>query len=222
MPQNDAFPKPITIALADDHDLFRQGLCSLINSFENCEVVIDVPNGIELISYLSTAKRRPDICILDVNMPKQNGFETLSIIKKKWPEQRVIILSMINEEYTILKMLKNGANGYLLKAGDYPQLKKAIADVYLHGFYYSNSIAENKVNKLHEIEIPDLSKRELEFLSYCSADMQYSEIAERLNISTRTVEGIKERLSQKLNINSRIGLVIFAIKTGVINIQKEG
>jgi len=221
MPQNVIFPKPITLALADDHDLFRQGICSLINSFENCEVIIDVPNGVELIKFLSAAKHLPDICMLDVNMPEMNGFEALSIIKKKWPHQKVIVLSMINEEYTILKMLKLGANGYLLKAGDYPQLKKAIADVHTHGFYYSESITENKINKLHEIEVPDLSKRELEFLTFCISDMQYSEIAQRLNISTRTVEGIKERLSEKLNINSRIGLAIFAIKTGVVNIREQ-
>ncbi|MGN6568888.1 MAG: response regulator [Flavipsychrobacter sp.] len=221
MPQNEARPKPITVALADDHDLFREGLCSLINSFQNCKVVIEAKNGAALIASLTAAHPLPDICIVDINMPELNGFETLSAIKKKWPNQKVLILSMINEEYTILKMLKSGANGYLLKAGDYPQLKQAIDEIHQHGIYYSNSIIESKINKLDEIELPELSKRELEFLAYCMSDMQYSEIAERLHISTRTVEGIKERLSQKLNINSRLGLVVFAIKTGLINVQMQ-
>jgi two-component system invasion response regulator UvrY len=219
MSQNASVPKPITIALADDHDLFRQGLCSLIDSFENYKVVIQAAGGAELIKLLSNAKPLPDICIIDINMPKMNGFQTLSALKKKWPALKVIILSMINEEYTVLKMLKSGANGYLLKSGDYPQLKKAIAEVHLNGFYYSNTIAENKMSKLQDTEIPDLTKRELEFLGYCISDMPYSEIAEQLHISIRTVEGIKERLSEKLHISSRIGLAVFAIKTGLINIQ---
>src|SRR5689334_23138637 len=120
----------IRLAIADDHTLFRAGLVSLIKMFGNVKVEMEVNNGKELIDKIEATKNPPDVCIIDINMPVMNGYETLKCLKEKWPGIKVLVLSICNNEFAVIKLLKEGANGFLSKNCDYNELNRAIRDIY--------------------------------------------------------------------------------------------
>lgn len=130
-------PKAIKVAVADDHTVMRKGVIELINSFGEFHVVMDAVNGKELIEKMEAASELPDICILDINMPVRNGYETASHIKQHWPGVKILALSMLSEEFSVIRMLRNGASGYILKDCDPMELRRALLGVYSHSFYHS-------------------------------------------------------------------------------------
>lgn len=210
----------INIAIADDHVIFREGLCEILSDkFDRINIMIQANNGLELIDKIIASKVLPDICILDVEMPVLNGLETLFEIKKKWSLINFLVLSMYNSEFTILKMLQYGANGYLTKTCNVIDVYNAILDIYESGYYHSEIVSSALLNYIKDNTklkpLIDISTRELEFLAYCSTDMTYKEIAQKMNLGIRTVEGYQKTLSAKLNIHSRIGLAIFSLSSGV-------
>lgn len=212
--------KKINVAIADDYVIFREGLCEILSEkFDRINILIQADNGEELINKIIVGKKLPDIYILDVDMPVLNGLETLLEIKKKWPSANLLILSLYKNEFTILKMLQYGANGYLTKTCNYHDVYKAIVDICESGYYHSEIVADTLLNYLrNEIRLKpiiDISARELEFLAYCSTDMTYKEIAQKMNLSFRTIEGYYKSLSAKLDIHSRVGLAIFSINSGI-------
>ena len=208
--------KTITIAIADDHTILRKGVIELINSFDNIQVIIEAVNGKDLIEKLETAPKLPDICIIDINMPELNGYETASMLKKKWPAMKILALSMYNNEYSIIKMLRNGAHGYILKETDPSELHTAILSIYDQSFYHSELVTGRLVSKSKSLDDNlGITDREWEFLSYCSSDLTYKDIAEKMKLSPRTIEGYRDSLFHKLNIKSRTGLVVFANKIGL-------
>lgn len=210
----------INVAIADDHLMFREGLCDILsNKFDRIYIEIQACNGRDLIDKISSKDKPPDICILDVEMPGLNGMETLLEISKKWPFVRFLVLSLYDSEFTILKMLQYGANGYLTKTCSLMEVYKAILDIHELGYYHSDIVSNTLMNYLKEDAnlkpVIDISKREIEFLSYCSTDLTYKEIAKIMNVSLRTVEGYHEMLSSKLKIHSRVGLAIVSISSGI-------
>jgi DNA-binding NarL/FixJ family response regulator len=207
----------IKIAIADDHTILRKGVIELINSFGPFEVIIDAVNGRDLLDQLEKSIVQPDICVIDINMPELNGYETALILRAQWPKIKILALSMYSNEYSIIKMLRNGAHGYILKETDPTELKDALLSVYHHSFYHSDLVSGRMMSKVKDEAGSDLgiSDRELEFLSLCSTDLTYKEIAEKMNLSPRTVEGYRDSLFHKLNIKSRPGLVVFANKIGL-------
>jgi two-component system invasion response regulator UvrY len=209
------------LALADDHALIRKGLVELINSFDDYEVTFHVNNGQELIDQVN-AGRVPDIAMLDVNMPKKDGFETAFWLKENHPDVRILALSMYDEESAIIRMLKNGAKGYIFKDADPRELKEALDSIMTKGYHYSELITGHLIHNINkEGGDPDkpetvFSEREIEFFRLICSELGYKEIGERMHLSARTVEGYRDALCERLNLRSRIGLALFALKRGIV------
>ena len=212
------------IALADDHILMRRGLATLINSFADYEVIFQGANGQELIDSLNK-NILPHIALLDINMPKKDGYETAYWIKTHCPQVKILALSMYDNEIAIIRMLQNGARGYILKDAEPFELKEALDGILQKGFHYSDLVTGHLLNNINRTEERHagkgslLTSRELEFLKLCCSEMAYKDIAERMFVSPRTVENYRDSLCEKLHIKSRIGLVIYAMKSGIVNLS---
>jgi DNA-binding NarL/FixJ family response regulator len=206
------------IILVDDHQLLRKGLIKILNAngFTN---IIEAANGEELLEILKN--RGPDIILLDLHMPKMNGFESMKRIKQVNSNSKVLVLSMLDDHISIIQMIKSGVDGYLIKDSEPKELIHAIEVVLNGGNYYSELVNEQlssgALKHDHYINRNTLSERELEFLTYASSDLTYKQIAEKMFVSVRTIDGYRDSIYQKFNIKTRIGLVIFALKNKIIN-----
>ncbi len=212
----------INVALADDHAMLRKGVAGMLSQFENIAVVMEAGNGRELIEKIQTAAKVPDVCIIDINMPVLNGYDTASEIRRQWPAIKILALSMYDTELNVIKMLRNGANGYVLKDSDPEELRVAINAVHKNGFYHSDVVTGRMLHILHDPEgrmNVELSDRELHFLKFCSTELTYKEIADEMCLSPRTIDGYREALFKKLNITTRTGLAMYAIKAGVVSVK---
>ncbi len=203
------------VVLVDDHTLFRKGMTELINNFDNYTVVWEASNGKEFIKSISICPT-PEIVLLDVAMPEMDGFETAAWIKLKYPNIKILILSMLDSEETIIKMLKIKVNGYILKDIEPNELKIALDDTMQKGFYYTDLVSGTMAKSINVELIPDtsisLSDREIEFIRLCCTDYTYKEISDLLRVSLRTVDGYRESVFTKLKIKSRISLLLYAMK----------
>ncbi len=213
----------IRLALADDHNLFRKGVEELIEDFDNMEIVASVANGKELIDKLTAAKVLPDVCLLDINMPEMNGFETAKKIKELWPDIKILAVSVYDSEFNVLGMLRAGAGGYILKDTQPQVLRVAIESLHKNGFYHSElvtgKILHQFMTKPKEQSSVELSENELQFLKHCCSELTYKEIADLMKISHRTIDGYRDQLFLKLNIKSRTGLVLYALRTGIATLD---
>lgn len=215
--------KKIDIIIVDDHILFSEALSSLISDFEDFNVLAVLANGEELVTYFSTENKHPDIVLMDIQMPIMNGFEATRWLKKHQPQIKVLGLSMECEESTILKMLRAGANGYLLKVIQPSLLEHALKEVYTNGFYYTENVSNTLINSLNSINKNDnreiiLKEKELEFLKLACTEMTYKQIADEMYLSPKTIENYREALFSKLNVKTRIGLVLYAIKEKIVTL----
>ena len=208
-----------SIAIIDDHLLFAQSLKSLINTFEDFEVTHQANNGQAFIEELKKAGKLPEIALMDMNMPIMDGAETTYWLNKNYPNIKVLALSMDDDENSILKMIRNGAKGYLLKDIHPDILIEALNSVLEEGFYHTKRVSDTLVNSLHteskkKTKI-ELQEREIEFLKLASTEMTYKEVASVMNLSPKTIDGYREQLFKKLGVKNRVGLVIYAIKNGI-------
>jgi DNA-binding NarL/FixJ family response regulator len=215
--------KNATIALADDHVLLRNGLANLLKGLDY-QVLFEADNGRELIDKLNTHDL-PEIVLMDVNMPEMDGYDTTLWLKKNHPDVKVLALSMYDDENAIIRMLKSGAKGYILKDSHPSELKAAIEAILTKGFYHSELVSSKLINTINHLDDPEnssarqmlgLNEREVEFLKLVCTEMTYKEIAEQMNVSVRTVDGYRDGLFDKLDCKSRVGLVLFAIKNGIV------
>ena len=212
----------IKIALADDHAMLRKGVAEILSGFDDMEVIIQASNGRELITKLEIATTLPDVCIIDINMPEMNGYDTSAAIRKQWHGIKILALSMYDTDLNIIKMLRNGANGYVLKDNDPADLQVAITEVCKNGFYHSELVTGRMLHLLHDSDSKvalDLNDREITFLKYCCTELTYKEIAEKMFLSPRTIDGYREVLFAKLETTSRTGLAIYAIKAGLVELK---
>lgn len=209
----------ILIAIADDHAVVRESISNMVSGGGKFAVIIKAGNGRELIAQLKRANPMPEICILDIQMPEMNGYETMEYIKEHWPDLKVLALSMLEDEFAIIRMLKLGASGYLSKASDLEELQKALLYIHERGYYSSELIASNyfwsiKKNKPVAGNITD---RQMEFLKYCCTELSMKEIADKMSISTSTALSYRNALCDKLGLTTRQGLAIYAIKSGIVS-----
>ncbi|MEQ9423567.1 MAG: response regulator transcription factor [Cyclobacteriaceae bacterium] len=204
--------QPIQVSIIDDHSLFRKGVVALIREIPGFNVLSDFSNGQEFIDQLT--ENLPDIILMDIDMPVKNGFQTTQWLKENHPEVKVLALSMYHDELSIIKMLKSGAKGYLLKDVDPENLRISLEELMEHGYTYSELVTKTVVHNL-QFSNPELNETEEAFIRLCCSEMTYKEIADKMNISPRTVDGYRESLFEKLSIKNRIGLVIYGIKNGI-------
>lgn len=206
-----------SIAIADDHILLLQAIADMVNRFENFRVDIQCKNGDLLIKEISKANQKPEIVLMDVNMPIMNGVEATQWLSKAFPEIKVLALSVEEDEKTILSMLRAGAKGYLLKDVDKDTLKNALETLTESGFYHSSAVDNAMYNLVtgHTEQEVSLKDHETDFLKLICTEMTYKEIADKMQLSPKTIDGYRDALFVKLNVKNRIGLVLYAIKQGI-------
>ena len=214
--------KNIQVAIADDHSLLRSALARLINTFEGYTVSMEADNGKDLCEKI-VKNVLPDIVLLDINMPEMDGFETTQWLHKKYPHVKVLTLSMLSDERSIIKIFRLGAKGYLLKNADPEELKEALDAIMNKNVYLSEYVSGKLVSGLHNDADVDtkeavLNEKEREFLRWTCSELSYKDIAEKMFISPRTVDDYRQSLFYKLKVHSRVGLVMYAIKNKIVEV----
>jgi DNA-binding NarL/FixJ family response regulator len=208
------------IVLVDDHVLLRAGLAGMLKE-SGYTILFEADNGKDFMEKLKNGSE-PEIVLLDINMPVMDGYATAAWIRNNHPEIKVLALSMYDDEEAIIKMLKNGARGYILKDSHPSELKAAIESLAAKGFYYSEMVTGRLMRTIMDDEgkavDESLTEKELEFLKLSATEMTYKEIAEQMHLSPRTIDGYRDAIFEKLNIKSRVGLVLYAIKNGIVKI----
>jgi two-component system, NarL family, invasion response regulator UvrY len=214
--------RKIKVAIADDHTLLRNALARLVNSFDGYTVLLEADNGKDLRNKIMQ-HLLPDVVVLDVNMPEMDGFETTQWLRKNYPYIKILALSMLSDEKTIIKMFRLGATGYLLKNTDADELKMALDAVINKNVYLSEYVSAKLVKGLHSDSEENskpvfLNEREKDFLRWACTELTYKDIAEKMNLSPRTVDDYRQSLFTKLNVHSRVGLVMYAIRNKIAEV----
>ncbi len=206
-----------SVVVVDDHNLLSQAIGGLVDGFEQFEVLYTCKNGQELLDKFKNPKNIPDIVLMDVNMPILNGIETTAHLHEHFPHVKVLALSIEEDESTILKMLRSGAKGYLMKDVKKFELQQALLEVMEKGFHHTNTVTKVLVDSLSGKESPQsvLKEREIEFIKHACTEMTYKEIADVMYLSPKTIEGYRNAIFEKLNLRNRTGLVIYAIKNKI-------
>ena len=213
----------ITIGIADDHQLFLKSLSILVESFKTFTILVDALNGEMLLKRLETLKELPDLILLDVNMPVLDGPATAKIISEKYPRIKLVALSMKDDDTSVINMIRAGCCAYLLKEIHPNELEKALNEIYKSG-YYNADISNLRYRRLlthqKEEEQLHLTDREREFLKLSCSDLTYRQIADKMHLSERTIDGYRESLFQKLSVQSRVGMVLEALRRNLVSLEE--
>jgi len=213
-----------SVVLVDDHSLLRNGLATLVESLGN-SVTFEADNGKEFLEKLDKSNL-PDVVLMDINMPEMDGFQTTQWLKQNHPDIKVLALSMYDNETSIIRMLKCGAKGYILKDSEPAELKSAIHALMEKGFYYSDLVSGKLMHAINKMDdesgdlknLVPLNDRETDFLKHACTELTYKEIADKMYVSPRTIDGYRDALFEKLHVKTRVGLVMYAIKHGIVNV----
>ncbi len=215
------------LALVEDHKLFRKGLLSLIEIVgKNFEVIFEADDGLDMQRKLKK-NNLPDIILMDINMPGMDGFSSVAWLRKNYPQIKILVVSMIENEESIVRMLKLGVQGYLSKDVEPKDLGEALNAIMNKGFYYTDFITGKLVHSLqHENEDTDfkqadlhqMSDKEMLFLELACTDITYNEIAARMHLSPRTIDGYRDAVFEKLKVKSRIGMILYAVKFNLVQL----
>jgi len=220
------WPSTVTLALVDDHTLFRKGLISLIEMVGNqYSILFEADNGIDLQQKIKK-DNPPDIILMDINMPGMDGFASVGWLNENYPLIKILVVSMIEKEETIVKMLKLGVKGYLCKDVEPKELGEALNAIINKGFYYTDFITGKLVHSLQngqEVSAKNnalnlMNDREKDFLQLACSEYTYNEIAAKMFLSPKTIDGYRNSLFEKLNVKSRVGLALFAVKHGLVQL----
>jgi two-component system invasion response regulator UvrY len=216
--------KKFKIILADDHLLLRDALSNLIHQFDEFMVIGQASNGNQLMQLFKDGQV-PDLVLLDLNMPEMDGFETAKWLGKNHPDIQIIILTMYDSEIALIRLLQSGVKGFLKKDIHPSELRFALKSVAEGGYYYSHQTTGKLANLFHKstdshhlVENAMLTDREIEFLRLASTDLTYKEIAAELKLTPRAVDGYRDALFEKLDVKSRVGLAIYAVKNGIVTL----
>jgi len=213
----------IKLGIIDDHKIFRNGLKATLEDCEELDLVLEASNGKELVGLLTD--KSPDVLLMDIKMPEMDGIQTATYVHQHYKHIKILALSMFNEDKYIVDMMKAGASGYLLKNAEPEEIIEAISTVYHKGFYFNEHLSITLIKQLvvnDHAEQPnnkaDLNEREIEVLKLVCQECSNQEIADKIFLSVRTVEGYRARLFEKTNSKNLVGLVIYAIKRGIISV----
>jgi len=209
----------IKIGLVDDHQLFRKSLTLLLSSFKNTQVVMDATNGIDLQQKIAQADVIPEVMLIDVSMPQMDGPQTAAWLHQTYPGIRKVALSMDDKEETIIKMLRAGCCSYLFKDIHPNELEHALDEVHRFGYYNPDISYQKLISSAQEAESSlHLTERELYFLKLSCSDLSYRDIASIMNLSERTIDGYRASMFTKLNVQSRTGMALEAIRKGFVKL----
>lgn len=211
------------VAIVDDHTMFRRGLAMLINQFIDYKVLFDAKDGNDFIDQLKP-QHLPDIVLVDIMMAGMDGYATAQWIHINFPQIKILVLSTMDSENAIIRMIKSGAKGYVLKDAEPHELRRAFEQVLSVGYYYNDKISQKiirSVSALVDDQNPldtfsRLTEREISFLKLCCTENSYVEIAKEMYVSERTIDGYRENLFKKLDVHTRIGLVLYAFRNGIV------
>lgn len=204
----------ITLALVDDHTMLRKSMAALLELMGGFRIIFQASDGRELVDYLSS-NTWPDLVLMDVSMPVMSGPETTRWLREHCPEIKVVALSMVRSENTIIRMMSSGARAYLLKDVEPEELVRMLQEVHQHG-YAHNEMVPLPV-KTHTAGAPiQLSAQEKQFMQWVCAEKSHKEIAELMQLSPRTIDGYRDSLLRKLGVNSRVGIVMYALQNGIV------
>lgn len=209
--------KTIPIAIVDDHTLMSKALENMIAENPQYKVVMNHPNGEDFIEALEKTANLPAVVLMDINMPFKNGIETTEWLSEHYPDIKVIALTMEDDEKVLIKMLKAGAKGYLLKDMQPSILFQAIDTVFEKGSFYTDFVAQKLLKvKTEDLKnqslLSELKEREIEFIKLACSELTYKEIADKMCLSPKTIDGYRDSVFIKLDIKNRVGLVLFAMK----------
>ncbi len=208
----------IPIAIVDDHTLFRKGVVGLMAEFKELEVIFEAANGKQMQEALVKFPL-PKVMLMDINMPVMDGYETTCWLKSHYPQIHVLALSMFEDDEAVIKMIRCGACGYILKESKPRDLLEAIKIITVKGVYINEMVSGKLIRSVATRETaPNFSQKELDFLKHCCSELTYKEIADLMFVSPRTVDNYRESLFQKLNIKSRTGLVLYAIRNNLYHV----
>jgi len=214
------------IIVVDDHDLFREGLVVLLNRLKTVEVVAEARNGKEFLEIVN--KHNPDVVLMDINMPVMDGIITARESMSVRPDLKILVLSMFGDEENYFRMVNAGVKGFILKSAGLTELEKAILEVSENGNYFSNEllrkIITNINDQVHKAEareqsVSSLTRREKEILKLVVAGFSNEDIVNKLNISMATVKSHRSSLLSKTSCANSAGLVMFAIKHKIVEVQ---
>jgi DNA-binding NarL/FixJ family response regulator len=212
----------IKLMIADDHELYRDGFKLMLSKFPEIILTGEASNGRELLEL--TAQLNPDVILTDIKMPVMDGIEATKKIAALYPGKGIICLSMYDDDELIIEMLEAGATGYLIKNAGKDQIIEAIKTVYNGDPYYCKTtshkltqmIAKSRFNPYHKTAKTEFSEREKEIIACVCDEMTNKQIADKLFISVRTVEGHRLKILEKMNVKNTVGLVVYAIKNGIV------
>ncbi|EHQ27968.1 response regulator transcription factor [Mucilaginibacter paludis] len=205
----------INIAIVDDHTLFRRGVAALMSEFDELHVVFEASNGEQLQQMLAKAPL-PQVILMDINMPVMDGYQATKWVRARYPEIKVLALSMFEDDKAVIEMIKCGAGGYVLKESKPRDLLEAIKTIHQKGVYINDLVSGKLLRSVTQHEpVLDITKKEMEFLKLACSELTYKEIADLMFVSPRTVDNYRESLFQKLTIKSRTGLVLYAIQNDI-------
>jgi two-component system invasion response regulator UvrY len=223
----------IKVGIADDHTMFRKGLIKLLDQ-DRYELLFDVENGRKVVEKLeSTGAVLPDIIIMDIEMRGMNGYETVSWLKEHHPEVKVLVVSMVDQEEAVVRMMKLGVKGYLSKEMEPEDLHAALQSIAKKNYYYTDFVTNKLVHSLqnehgHNDQQSEflhchtlwdsLNSKQKEFVKYACTELIYEEIADKMYVSPKTIDGYRDAVFERFNVKSRVGLVLYAIKNKLVTI----
>lgn len=213
----------IKVAIADDYKIFREGLKVSLAQDDKLDMIFEVDNGEDLLKNIETNK--PDVIIMDLKMPIMDGMEATQLLRKKHADIKIVVVSMYDDDKFIIHLMEIGANGYLFKNAEPDEIRKAIHAVYENGYYFNDIVNKALLKKLvlkgnikpSFNQNVELTERELQVLKLICEEKTAAEIGKEIFLSPRSVEGIRQRLIEKVGVRNTAGLVMFAAKNDIVD-----
>ncbi len=218
-------PTPLNITVVDDHSLFRKGLINLIHQIDDrFKVVNEACHGKEFLAQINDGDVVPDVVIMDVSMPIMDGFQTTKALREINKKIGILALTMKDDETSLIRLLKAGVNGYLNKDVNPDELREALHSIADNGYYYTEEVAGKLVNVITHPELAtnegvSLTDQEMRFIELACSEHTYKMIADIMCLSVKTVDGYRAKLFDKLDVKSRVGLVLYALKHNLVALE---